>query len=479
MINQRYSPTFILTLSAILFCSTAHAGPTLGPVDNMTSAQTTQLWKLHWKSYADAYAKVGDQYFMNPNWDRRYPSSIKMTPTQWQRENTTKKRVPAPGGLTKLDFSAPVREEVVAAVYALPELEVGHWGRLHSVYVDEKLDRETVVGTAIYLVDRQQIEEEIKQAEERGREMLIKQAELERIEREKERKRYQGGNRDRTRGRNNDRDERPKITAQQIKAEIDERYQHRRELIKKQDRYGTDKIVLKGFDTSTAGKGKRWNGNGPEGIEIVVVGRYALPQEKSSTSRFVSSRSNMVLVGVPRKAFEETMKEEDFAELLKTRGFTPEQFVVMVRDSLRDQKPDDARDDVLRMIEKTSTQQLKLGQPDDGEKIASGDQPTNNTPEEKPRELSLEEKLAQMLKKDQPKEGESADKPKDRDKPEEGDAKPDRSSEGDKPQDADKPKEGDKPAEGDAPKDKESNGKKKSLEQQLKELQAKSKEKSD
>lgn len=471
MIIKRNCPTLILILTAILFSSSAHAGPTLGPVDDMTSAQSTQLWKLHWKSYADAYAKVGDQYFMNPNWDRRYPSSIKMTPTQWQRENTTKKRVPAPGGLTKLDFSAPVREEVVAAVYALPELEVGHWGRLHSVYVDNKLDKKTIVGTAIYLVDREEIESEIKKAEERGRELLIKQAELERIEREKERKRYQSGNRDRTRRRNDDRDRSPKITSQQIKAEIDERYQHRRELIKKQDRLGTDKLILKGFDASSVGKGKRWNGNGPQGIEVVVVGRYALPQEKSSTSsRFASTRSNNLLVAVPRKAFEETMKEEEFAALLKTRGFTPEQFVVMVRDSLRDQKPDEARTDVLRMIEKTSSQQLKLGQPDDGEKIASGDQPDNNTAEDKPRELSLEEKLAQMLNKDKTAEG---------DKPREGNAPKD----GDKPREGDAPKDGDKPREGDAPKDgdkpAEGQKQKKSLEQKLKELRAKSKNKSD
>ncbi len=174
-----------LCVTSLLLCAagTATADPTEG-----LDRDEALFWQQNWRKTAGRYCQVGEDYFTCEKWDASYPSSMHVSVSQWQRENSEKKKI-RQGLLVKTAKYVPDRAEAEAAATTLPTVRVGEYGYIHSARVTQVLGPNEMIVGDIWIVDEKSIEEE-------------KEAELEKIRSkvEREMKAYEA---ERKKGRTN------------------------------------------------------------------------------------------------------------------------------------------------------------------------------------------------------------------------------------------------------------------------------------
>jgi hypothetical protein len=277
----------LLTL-VVLICFVPPASTLSAERYGMTPA-TYDDWRRNHGRFARACLPDGEGgYHVLPMYHRRYPSSVGMTVRGAKTELTrrVKEHMFGDGPLVQTRIIKPPDAEAEALAMPLPALEVGQYGYVHSVEVEEVLGPESMVVEDVWLIDEDAVEE-AKRADER-----------------------RAGNDDRA------------------EAVIEAMYAQREALIERQDEreFRRAELKLTGFKTAGAVAGERWAGPDGEGLQIAVVGYETYGSERRPEHR---------LLARPASDFGEGISETQFIELLEQRGLTPTQFVELIMQEHR------------------------------------------------------------------------------------------------------------------------------------------------
>jgi len=398
-----------------------------------------RFWAMHWAKVATMFAKVGEEFYALPGYNRRYPSSAGRTVEQWTREHTDSRQVRIGGNLVKTVTDRPPREEAEAAVAALPDLKVGQYGYLESVKVESLLGPRTMLVSEVWYVDEAEIGREIRQAEERG-EQLIREDQA-RVRREREREReydrrtrdYDNRNNRGTRYRDNNRerfDTEPRIDRDDVDKAIEQRYKHRQALIDRQKKEGRVKLRLEGWLTAGAAPGTRWKGPDGRGLKVAIVGEAEV--EGGTRSRYGSR--DAALRAVDAESFETMLSEAEFVELLKGCDMTPAQFVELAKQRIESRSLDEAYVSIAKALvaSKAKADEAKAEAQREAEReaerAAREAERTKRDPDEAEKPAADEGGSAEKDDKDVPwykRDRKDDDKPKDdaKDKSDDGDEK--------------------------------------------------------
>jgi len=277
---------------------TAAALPALGAERFGMDPATYDDWRRNHGRFARACLPDGQGgYHVLPMYDRRYPSSAGMTVRAAKTELTrrVKENMFGEGPLVRTRIITPPDAEAEALAKALPALEVGQYGYVHSVEVEQILGPESMVIEDIWLIDEDAVDD-AKRADERRA------------------------------GRDD-----------QAEAVIDAMYAQREALIERQDDrdFRRAEVKLTGFDTAGAVEGERWAGPEGQGLQIAVVGYEQYGSERRPKHRRVAR---------PASDFGEGVCETQFIELLEQRGLTPTQFIERIKQEHRQTLDRDAAD---------------------------------------------------------------------------------------------------------------------------------------
>lgn len=311
----------------------APAAPVV-PAVELTPAEQ-QFWNMHWHNAAVYYAAVDGDYYLCAKWDPRYPSSFttgtnpphRVTPTQWQIENTTTTTESFGGGLTREKKLTPPAEEATSAVLTIPALAPNEYGYISSAKIVAVNSPTEMIVEDIQLIDADKLNREIKEIEQRGQRLIAAQNERERIERQRERERSQYSNstdRDRYDSTDNN-----SLSASDVRQAIEARYSQRLEIVKRQSKYSRVQLRLIGYPTAAAAVGSRWSGYDPRGVQIAIVDDTASKADNKRRSRTVQ------LTAVNADMLRKGITEQQFAELLAARGMSRRDFVNLVREQLK------------------------------------------------------------------------------------------------------------------------------------------------
>ncbi|XAL99194.1 hypothetical protein OT109_16630 [Phycisphaeraceae bacterium D3-23] len=285
------------------------------PVD----ARTYRAWAGNYRQLAQYCAEFEDDFMVIPNYNRRVPSSRGLTRAQAVDELTITWRETT-GGISQNRMREPQPEEAHAYAYALPDLEVGTYGHLHSVEIVEILGPEEMLVKELWLIDIDQVSDDY--------------------------------DRDNARARANG--------ARNIREQLNQLYEQRlalKELQEDEDAYDqTHRLV--GYETLGLSAGERWAGPDPdEGFQVALV-RWELPPdpeaeegEDAPRRRRGDDDPRLVMVN-PEGLMRRPLDEQAMIRLLDARGYTIASFVEVmrgIRERFRDR--DEAEQRLIRTLQ--------------------------------------------------------------------------------------------------------------------------------
>lgn len=251
--------------------------PEKQPLDELTR----RGWDLTWRYFAQNFVPFEDDYVGLPRWDSRYSSSTGLTLAA-AREKLRESYEVRDGLISVKKFRYAPDEEVEALASALPALELGHYGLLESVLVEEVLGKEEMLVTELRMVDEEGLQDEQEKLKDKARRERI------RIDRDQWRMQFQV----------------------------------REELAERQDDAEFGKTMrLVGFSTRGLRAGERYYGFRDRGLNIAVAKREMSGQGKKTR-----------LVLIPSKMFDRSsLSEEQMKDMLARRGWDVPRFVEEVR----------------------------------------------------------------------------------------------------------------------------------------------------
>jgi len=241
------------------------------------------LWRLHYPRYARQCVAFEDGYVCVPAFDARFPNTRGVTLAEAQRLLSVRYERDFAGGMTRQFTKRPDDEEVAAYAALLPGLEVGHYGRITAVRVDEVIDGEQFTAKGIQLIDDDALDARI------------------------------AAERDRLRGEDR------KLVA----AYLEWKFAHRLAAAAQQrDRAFKQEVRLVGFPTVGLRERQTWAGADGKGLDVAVV-RLETFGKKGDKQR---------LVLMPRDRLRDAgLSEAQFLELLAARGLDKAGFVALVQ----------------------------------------------------------------------------------------------------------------------------------------------------
>ncbi|MEM1213497.1 MAG: hypothetical protein AAGI68_14510 [Planctomycetota bacterium] len=259
-----------------------------------------RAWNINWKAFAADGMVFDNQYIVVPQFDRRYLSSAGLSMTTARRQLTAEVGDTADSAALRRGYRPPP-EELQYYISALPRLDVGQYGSIHSVEVDDVLGPTSMVVSELWLIDADAVRaakrEEREVAEKRGREL--------------------------------DRD------AQELDFAVRDRLSRQQ-----RDRKFRGPFRLEGFPTRGLSPGQRYLGPDLDGMPVIVA------YTELATSRFGRGRLRLVIMPVEAFVRRGGLTEAQFADLLDDRGLTPESFLEAVREA-RDADRASAEDQIL------------------------------------------------------------------------------------------------------------------------------------
>lgn len=275
-----------------------------GDSDAHDPVRVERLFNMHWATFARWFQVFNDEYFLF-SYDSRFPNSRLLTPEQAKDKMSTTRKVKVPGYNMLRDEKvyAPAGESD-AFGYALPDLNQGTYGFIHSFVVDRVLGDEEIIVSQIWVFDRDQMRRE---REEYSR----------------------------------------KLDSDQIRAgEADRPFKLRYKLQEQPERDNRWKHVrVKGFSTKGLALGTRWKGPRGKGVQVVILG-----YEKTKKNDGGNVVSLPVLV--PVDVLKTGLTQAQFRDLLTKRGYTAEDFVTLVKTEYRSQGTKKAHPAILDQIQK-------------------------------------------------------------------------------------------------------------------------------
>jgi len=279
---------------------------------NLTLYQIERNWDLNWKYYGSRYVKLGDTHYPLSRWNDRFPSSAHRTPEMIIHESTKyiEQRVSATM-VKRVRIQLP-REDGVAGATALPAIEPGHYGYLHSFEIDEILDKDLMLVEDIWLV----VEDDVEEAYDR------REKELE--------------------GRGVERD-----TAESV---AESEFQYRLRLIDRQDdRSFRNKVVVQGIDTEPLDRKMRWPRKPPHrwGVQLAIIGTIEVGERRKKTYPLAAPVDYLL---------KRTLDEQAFLAMLEARGIDKEQFCRIIL-AAKQEDPDTVEAPTFAAIEAARPQQ--------------------------------------------------------------------------------------------------------------------------
>ena len=168
-------------------------------------------------------------------------------------------------------------------------MELGAYGYLHSVEVQEILGPDEMIVTEPWLIDPDRLDEQFKQEERRLKQLDATRADLE---------------------------------------ELEARWAQRRALEEQQrQREFRQPMRLKGFATDGLEAGKRWLGPEGRGLQVALV-----KQENIGSDQ----RPRFRMVATPADRFGDGLTQQQFVDLLAERGMDIAAFTDLVREMRRE-----------------------------------------------------------------------------------------------------------------------------------------------
>lgn len=260
------------------------------------------MWNRHWSIAAKSYIVFNNEYLCIRGYNERYPSSRSVTVTDLlRRDKGYTMRLRTRRGTTVDQRVTLSRAEAEAQAMALPEMAVGQYGFIHSVLVERILSPDAMIVRDVWLVDAQALH----------------------------------------RARDDDRNRFSQDYDYSVASQLaDEVYLNRLRLANTQQQaVFSREFVLQGFPTESLASGMRWSGPRDGGLQIALLTVRDVDDNMSPEK----GRRRM-LVAAPVGRLRNGLNSEQFMDLLKQRGMTPNELVDVI---------DEANRSIVRDIEKS------------------------------------------------------------------------------------------------------------------------------
>lgn len=273
------------------------------PIDS----RLRRAWSGNWREFARYCAPFESGYIAVPDFDRRTPSSRGLTERE-AIEDLTQTYSETTGIIRQSRSWTPPREEAEAYANAIPDMDLGTYGYVHSVEVVEILGPEQMLVKNIWLIDSDALEREYNREMARGRD-------------------------------SDDRNYRAKVQAS---------FAQRLAVNERQDEDAYEQTCrLVGYSTRGLRPGARFTGPDDEGFQIAVASWDLPPVEEEAEgedpprrpSRQSRNEPDPMLVLIdPAPVLRRTATEEQFIELLDQRGMKIVEFIELVRELREDDR---------------------------------------------------------------------------------------------------------------------------------------------
>lgn len=290
---------------ALSLCAVAPAQQT------MSERQVTSLWRHNWPLFAARYVKVNDQYRPCAKYNFDYPSSRLEKPEKYtdQHQRTrTIRTSPVGVGMTRKSTTKLPRDDAEAFVRAIPRLEVGEYGYIHSAKVAKIIDDDEMYVVDIRLINTDAL---LESKRDTARDLARRNR---------------------------------SATQRAIEAEVEWRYQKRDEIVELQENKAFQRALhLVGYDTKDLKVDDIWSGQTPHeqtgGVQLAIVDEE------------VYSRTRLIPIAVSAWHLRQRdMTEDQFRAMLAARGFDETTFVELVLNTKRDD-PENADVAIMNALE--------------------------------------------------------------------------------------------------------------------------------
>jgi hypothetical protein len=320
------------------------------------------------RRYAQAigryYAPFEGGYVCVPGYDPRYPSSRGMTLTEAIVKLT---RTEESGGGVVVQRTAirPDRAEAQALAMALPRLAVGQYGWVRGATVDQVVGPTDMVLKDLTLIDRESLDRAKADAKDRGtgasRDTTSSYDEAERYRDEI----YSGGS-----GGGGSSRRASRRTGMSTE-EVARRFRERDALVERQSsREFKARFLLRGVATARLARGGAWPaGEDQAGLQVAIIRTTADP--KAATARR-SAPPARLFEAVPLTALQFGLTEDQFADLLRRRGFEEEAFLDMAQEEVRK----DPQGGVAKVLDALESRRKDAPAAEPATQPAPGDTPT-------------------------------------------------------------------------------------------------------
>lgn len=255
-------------------------------------ANARLIWNTEWSIYASRYTKIDDEYYACAMYEPGFPSSSHVTAHTMVQRNSQTRTIRLSNNLTRDIKISPSLSDAQAAVPALPSLDFGAYGHVHSVEVVKILGPSEMIVRQIWLIDADKLDDQIQKLKDKAR-------------------------------------DRSSDNRSTVEAEIENNFMFRQQLVdhqSKQRDFRSQGVLLLGYDTKRVKEDERWNGPEGEGIDIAIAGPKTIAYSRSSSSR---PRDLELVVALPVKNFKGRLTRDDFLKMLATRNLTLQQFIDM------------------------------------------------------------------------------------------------------------------------------------------------------
>lgn len=294
------------------------------PADSL-DMKARLAWNREWSIYASRYTKVGDAYYACAKYDPSFSSSSHQTAQTLIHRNSQTRTVRVSGNMTRDIKIKPNLADAQAVAPALPSLEFGAYGHIHSLEIIQITGPKEMIVRNIWLIDASQLQDQISKLKDKAR------------------------NRDSSNRRN-------------LEDEIDDAFQFRTQLVdhQRQQRDLRSKgVLLLGFDTTRLKADQRWDGPEGNGLDIAIAGPQTISYTRANSTR---TREIEVVVALPVEQFKGRLSRDEFVKMLATRGLSLQAFI----DISEEEKKADSDNAVYNTIQRVEEKRPKpVAQDDD------------------------------------------------------------------------------------------------------------------
>lgn len=271
-------------------------------------ARVDRIWNMVWRDFAARYLQHDEAFIYIEGYSPRLPSSAGQSAREYQSSSAVVQVYKDAFGRDQERRMTKPLSEAEAAVKLLPKAEVGQYGYIHSVRIDQIVDGKTLLANDVWLVDAQAVKDErdafMKEALDELNEDIRNQFKTRR-----ERRKYARETKSR---RDSEREA------------VNWIFKERLDTISRQNgrKFSSFTWKIVGYNTDKLIDNARWPAGAAakKGLQVIIVG---VDQEKKEVT------------AVPAAAIGNGLSELQFIDLIHAREFTKPQLVERVNEAKR------------------------------------------------------------------------------------------------------------------------------------------------